>query len=265
MKYKIGDVARMLGVSADILRYYEKKGVVTPEKDKNNDYRYYSSWDINFLLDCLWFKNFGFSIEQIADMVRIPDLGELSSLFLDKESELRATITRCQLLLKRSEEHRRDLAKIKTLLYRCEIDEQPEMVRYINRVGTTYSKNSGFEALAQRWLGALPFNSRYFEIDPQYDSGYSWGFSMTSEYADALNFDVSEPMVVIPKRKCIHTVFNNPGGKGSFCPALLQYALTYAKEHDLTVTGPISGILLASVVEEGQLTGYFEAWIPIES
>ena len=29
--------------------------------------------------------------------------------------------------------------------------------------------------------------------------------------------------------------------------------------------GLISGILLASVVEEGQLTGYFEAWIPIES
>ena len=29
MKYKIGDVARILGVSPDILRYYEKKGVVT--------------------------------------------------------------------------------------------------------------------------------------------------------------------------------------------------------------------------------------------
>ena len=38
MKYKIGDVARILGVSPDILRYYEKKGVVTPMKGENNDY-----------------------------------------------------------------------------------------------------------------------------------------------------------------------------------------------------------------------------------
>ena len=72
MIYKIGDVARILGVSPDILRYYEKKGVVTPRKGENNDYRYYDAWDINFLMDCLWFKNFGFSIDQIADIVRIP-------------------------------------------------------------------------------------------------------------------------------------------------------------------------------------------------
>ncbi|MBO7739573.1 MAG: MerR family transcriptional regulator, partial [Oscillospiraceae bacterium] len=92
MKYKIGDVARILGVSTDILRYYERKGVVTPEKDANNDYRYYDAWHINFLVDCLWFKNYGFSIEQIADMVRIPSAGQLNELFLMKEEELRAHI-----------------------------------------------------------------------------------------------------------------------------------------------------------------------------
>ena len=54
MKYKIGDVARILGISTDLLRYYEKKGVVRPVKDKANDYRYYEAWDINFLMDCLW-------------------------------------------------------------------------------------------------------------------------------------------------------------------------------------------------------------------
>ena len=44
MKYKIGDVARILGISTDLLRYYEKKGVVRPVKDKANDYRYYEAW-----------------------------------------------------------------------------------------------------------------------------------------------------------------------------------------------------------------------------
>ena len=48
MRYKIGDVSRILGISTDLLRYYEKKGVVQPQKDKSNDYRYYDTWDINF-------------------------------------------------------------------------------------------------------------------------------------------------------------------------------------------------------------------------
>ena len=117
MKYKIGDVARILGVSPDILRYYEKKGVVTPMKGENNDYRYYDAWDINFLMDCLRFKNFGFSIDQVADIVRIPSVAELDGMLEAKEDELRAAIARAQLQIKRLEEHRRDLAEIDRLLY----------------------------------------------------------------------------------------------------------------------------------------------------
>ena len=41
MRYKIGDVAKILGISPDLLRYYEKKGVVKPVKHRSNDYRYY--------------------------------------------------------------------------------------------------------------------------------------------------------------------------------------------------------------------------------
>ena len=79
-KFKIGETARILGISPDLLRYYEKKGIVSPEKDAVNGYRYYDFWDINVLMDCLWFKNFGFSLEQIADIVRIPSMHELDAL-----------------------------------------------------------------------------------------------------------------------------------------------------------------------------------------
>ena len=103
MKYKIGDVARILGVSPDILRYYEKKGVVTPTKGESNDYRYYDAWDINFLMDCLWFKNFGFSIDQIAGIVRIPSITELDGAMADREAEIRTSISRMQLQLRRLE------------------------------------------------------------------------------------------------------------------------------------------------------------------
>ncbi len=269
MKYKIGDVARILGVSTDILRYYERKGVVTPEKDESNDYRYYDSWHINFLMDCLWFKNYGFSIEQIADMVRIPAANDLSRLFLLKEEELRAQIRRCQLLLRRSEEHRAQLDMIDRLLYKCEVAQSPEFIRFIDRIGSNYMTDSLTNETAKKWLQVLPFNHRYFEmpgdaIIPGREDDYRWGYSLSAEYAEELNFKISPPMIRFPSRKCIHTVFKNSNGKGGFSPSLLEYTLDYAREQGITVFGPIHGVLLCSVLEDDVLTGYFEAWIPIE-
>lgn len=268
MKYKIGDVAHILGISTDLLRYYEKKGVVTPEKNENNDYRYYDSWDINFLTDCLWFKNFGFSIEQIADIVRISGADELGRVLEDKEAELRETIARSQLLLRRSAEHRQDLKKISSLLYRCEISSSPELVRFINRKGDDYIRSPVQQEAARRWLRAMPFNQRYFEMAggsalPGSEEDYSWGYSLSPEYAAELDFPTGPPMVRVPSRPGIHTVFKNNGGQGSFSPSLLQYALDFAEREGLTVLGPIHGVLLASVMEDGKLTGYFEAWLPI--
>jgi len=269
MKYKIGDVARILGVSPDILRYYEKKGVVTPTKGENNDYRYYDAWDINFLMDCLWFKNFGYSIDQIADIVHIPSISELENVLSDKEGELRDTIERTQLLLKRMEEHRLALERIDQLLYRCEISYSPEFVRFINRVGNAYDIGGGLKGLARQWLKALPFNHRYFEMNadaplPGSEENYRWGFSLSTDYAAALHFEIKPPMAVIPSRKSIHTIFKNSGGRGCFAPSLLQYALDFAEERNIRIFGPIYGVLLASIEEDGVLTGYFESWLPIE-
>lgn len=39
-EYLIGDVARMVGLSRDALRFYEKKGIINARK-KDNGYRYY--------------------------------------------------------------------------------------------------------------------------------------------------------------------------------------------------------------------------------
>lgn len=48
-KYRIREMADILGVSTDTLRFYEKKQVMKPEKGENG-YRYYTKEDIrNFL------------------------------------------------------------------------------------------------------------------------------------------------------------------------------------------------------------------------
>ncbi|HJC82353.1 MAG TPA: MerR family transcriptional regulator [Candidatus Anaerostipes avicola] len=46
-KYKIGEVGKIVDIPAESIRFFESKGLISPEKDPFNKYRYYDVWDIN--------------------------------------------------------------------------------------------------------------------------------------------------------------------------------------------------------------------------
>lgn len=52
-RYLIGDVANLMGLSRDTLRYYEKRGILTSEKGENG-YRYYTDRDISKMVGVLY-------------------------------------------------------------------------------------------------------------------------------------------------------------------------------------------------------------------
>ncbi len=267
MKYKIGDVAKILSISPDLLRYYEKKGVVHPEKDHCNDYRYYDTWDINFLVDCLWFKAYGFGIDQIAQMVTATDLEGLIRLMDEKQENIQQTIQYQSLLLDRCHEYLQEVAAAKTHLYRCDIQDSPEIVRYINRYNFIYDKSPDVQQLGQQWLKYMPFTHRCFDIDRNAllcgDEDYAWGFSLSMKYVRQFQVPIQSPVVYLPSQKSIHTVFKS-AGKNNFSPRHLDYVLDYASSNGYKISGGARGHLLCSVLEEDRLTGFFEVWVPIE-
>ncbi len=270
MKYKIGDVAKILGISTDLLRYYEKKGVVHPVKDKNNDYRYYEAWDINFLLDCLWYKNFGFGIEEISHMVSDSSYEDITNAIDSKEKEIEETIYRQKLLLRRIREHKRALAQARDYRGKCDIRQSPEIVRYLNRHNFIYDDDPAISRVTQSWLKFMPFVHRCFEIpksDLPIDDGcgknYSWGLSLDMQYVKEFGVKSDPPAQHLPSELSLHSVFTSTG-KDAFSPKHLQYIVDYAEKNGLKICGNARGNLLCSVFDGSDLSGYFEVWIPIE-
>lgn len=267
MRYKIGDVAKILGISPDLLRYYEKKGVVKPVKDLNNDYRYYEPWDINFLIDCLWYKNFGFGIEQIAKMVSRSSYDDILATIAEKETEIEASIRHQEMLLKRAKEHLREVNRAKSLLGKCDLVHSPEIVRYLNRYNFIYDNSKELQDLSHQWLQYMPFTHRCFEIG-QADlenktDNYAWGFSLSMDYVREFDVPVKQPVKYLPSTPSVHSVFTS-SGKDAFTPRHLKFIMDYVRDHDLTVAGNARGNLICSVIENDKLTGYFEVWLPIE-
>ena len=267
MRYKIGDVAKILGISPDLLRYYEKKGVVKPVKDRSNDYRYYEPWDINFLIDGLWYKNFGFGIDQVAKIVSRSSYSDIQAMIAAKDAEIEASIRHQEMLLRRTREHQQEVNRAQDLLGKCDLVYSPEIYRYLNRYNFIYDNSKELQALSHQWLQYMPFTHRCFEIGQEdlenKTDNYAWGFSLSMDYVQELEVPLKPPVAHLASEPSIHSVFTS-SGKNAFSPRHLKYIMDYARENGLTVAGNARGNLICSVLQDEKLTGYFEVWLPIE-
>jgi|GEM_PF-435598 len=70
---KIGELARLLGVTPRTIRYYESLGLIQPSGRTEGGFRLYSRADASLLLSIFSFKEMGLSLEEIkkfADQAR---------------------------------------------------------------------------------------------------------------------------------------------------------------------------------------------------
>lgn len=71
--FSIGDLASRTGLSVSAIRFYEKKGLITPDRNSGNQRRYEGA-DIRRLSFILIAQQIGLTIEQIKEvMTQLPD------------------------------------------------------------------------------------------------------------------------------------------------------------------------------------------------
>ena len=63
MRYPIGRISKLLGLSTETIRTYERKGIVHPQKNENG-YRTFHVLDIGTLLRCRSYSCFGLSLSE---------------------------------------------------------------------------------------------------------------------------------------------------------------------------------------------------------
>ena len=58
MEYKIGEVSKILNISKEMIRYYEKQGILKPSRKEDNNYRTYSVMDVFLLMEIIRYQLF---------------------------------------------------------------------------------------------------------------------------------------------------------------------------------------------------------------
>lgn len=86
-KHLIGDVSKMCNVPKKTLRYYDDIDIIKPEKS-DNSYRYYSTNDMYNIIILKYFKQLGYSLEEIKENLLKKDFNPISKSLENKIKEL---------------------------------------------------------------------------------------------------------------------------------------------------------------------------------
>lgn len=270
--YKIGEVASIFGLSNDTIRYYESRGIVTPSRNEESGYRYYDSWDINFLLDCLRFRSYDFPISDIEQMLKSDDVEDVMKKLFERERDLIAKIEEQKNILKQVSKMKKDLYEIRQRLGVFNMEKSPEMIWQAQRERIRSEEGrlpQGTAALNVReWAKHMLYLNHTFVMPPIKDrqsfDEYSWGFSLSPSKFTELGLEMNEATVYIPGNDSIHTVFA-AGEKDTFLPCIHEQVIDPIKEKGYRISSLPYGNLLVRVHENGEMKRYMEVWVPVET
>lgn len=95
---KVKEVADLVGISVRALHHYDEIGLLKPEKTTESGYRLYSNQDLEMLQQILFFRELGFPLKQIKEIVSSPSFNREEALklhrrmLLDKQRQLEQMI-----------------------------------------------------------------------------------------------------------------------------------------------------------------------------
>ncbi|BAB04127.1 MerR family transcriptional regulator [Halalkalibacterium halodurans] len=84
MAMKVKEVAELVGTSVRTLHHYDEIGLLIPDETTEAGYRLYSDDNLEMLQQILFFKELGFSLKQIKEIVYSPTFDRLEALSLHR-------------------------------------------------------------------------------------------------------------------------------------------------------------------------------------
>ncbi len=88
MRYKIGDFSKRTNITPRALRHYESLGILSPTVGSENGYRYYSDSDLEMVERIRSFKDLGFSLNEIKELVKLEFEVDYNSILSSLNAQL---------------------------------------------------------------------------------------------------------------------------------------------------------------------------------
>ncbi len=270
-KYTISEMSRLLGVTTHMLRHYEKMGIIRPEVNQENGYRYYCVVDTRrfnlsrSLLAC------GFSLEQCAQILEEKENSELPSLIRQKMEEKEREILKARLAIRYLKKVEEAYADWTERVGQVWVETFPPMWRLnlSRKEHAVVSKD--LEEQREAWLSFLPgvfwvsrIRKEEIRIFGHGIIGYEYGLMCYEKDALEMGLKKTRDVEMIPGGDYL-TGIHIKTGRGPYTWENISALTDYLQREKISSFGDCFSYIVASRNENGKHINYHKMFLKIYS
>ena len=260
MRLTVGEISKVLGLTTENIRYYVREGLIKPEKNKDNNYWEYSSEDVMYISDILFYRSMGISIDNIRKIFDGMPLENISEVIDDTISELKDKIQEYTMLLERIQGWQNDYIRELQEIGEFRKGKMPPSLRV-----SSYHRED--EHIVDYLKGRITIEKNDWEdVCESFYFNLNDGDNVLHKYISVAKteervrnnryFDIVEE----PEKTCLitHVLFTDNVDE------MIKPIIEYAKNNDITLTGEFFGRERTNFYIEGRRHWVCSIYAPIE-
>lgn len=273
-EYKIGDFARELGVTPDLLKHYETFGLVKPTISPSG-YRYYQFPESNHIIRCLKLRNLGFSLKEIEELINNYDFDDIMARCEIKKEEYRQLIKEYQLKIDYIEKMNKwkELADSEN---NYSIQKVEPFYYYKHTFKDGFISDEKTHEVTKSWMEWLPMVSSTAIFDDnsddedQFFKNFNWGFSINCDLAEEMGLKTNENVHKADLGLCLIHHYSGedplyyPEQKEYWSKARFEIPMKIIKEHNFQINGHVFQIFHSNNTSGRRQNIQFTTIIPIK-
>ena len=259
--YSIGEVSKLLGISKEMIRHYEKRGIITPARMDNN-YRVYSSSDIFTLCEMQQLKLWNIDLKKIANIKKGNYISSLTDCYQEEVERLETRISLLRLRIERAK-------KLISLTETCKMNIGNYWVDkydggYFFDMFHATGDNIGALKPENNALGLYREENISF-MDPvciKLEDHSEWGLLLEKRFLPAVSVPAEKAKYYFEPSLCLCTVIDI-GEFGSYQEELVNSIYEKMLGMGYSVKGKLQGVLVSRGVEEEKYSRFLKLLLPV--
>ena len=261
MSYKINQVKRILNISEHTLRYFDNKQLIHTRRDQNNNYRYFSSDDINKIFAYKMYRGLLFNMEDSEELIS----GKPVDVVEEKLKNQLNYVKKEQEYLEGVKTHLEALSdkfiQWKNFSGGFDLTVSTNCYFHGNQTYNTFIIDEEISKTSYQCLNSMPhiWPSFYLDLeDKSIQLPYHFGYGYYTEETPKI-----KGLIHLPTLTCLHTFFISEDNIMDQLTNIIDSATEHCKKHEYTLHGYVHGNILHEIYEEDKCLRLFEVYLPI--
>lgn len=208
-QYRIGDFAKYLGVTPDLLKHYEELGLVQSVR-RDSGYRYYSFNETMVLIESIRLRNFGLTLREISEILKLHKLEseEVDRRLLENMGHMRQEIQLDEAVIEEYERFLEWKAPLEKHPFDWEIRRSRPVCFLPHTNRFDFLHDSRIYELLSDWMSYIPVVKSCMKVKE--DGQIIWGLSVEEHWLRKLGLPVNDIVEHLPSQKVFYYKFRAP-------------------------------------------------------